>query len=511
LSSGALGTDPRLEEPGGSQPDPLEYEPVSALVPLLQAVWSRRWLVLAIAAVTVGACALWLTQRSLTYEASAQILVTPLVEGEDSLVGLPIVRTSPGDPTRTVETAARVVTSPAIASATASEVGGITGPDVTRAVTIEPQEGTNVIEVTAETDDPERSAEIANAYVQSALAVRQSELKPAVQDEITQVEDEIDALPNLDDAAALELKSKLSDLQSISDGTDPTLSIPQLAEAPTGPTQQSPKLLLLLAGIAGLMIGAGAAVALRSSRGQPVENDADLFDALPLPILARVPALRHRDRGSLLAAPEIRSSYRLLRDQLEVREQESGTVPMESGGPNGLIAVTGAHHGDGITTTALGLAAAATTAGRSVIAFELGRGKPMLAEMLGVRARGLVRHADGHGIEALLTPVPGVPNLKLIAADPSRETRDRLDPMARPMIAEARELADCVIVDAGPAGDTGGILGVLYEAEHVLVVARTGHTPIEGLSALSNILTHGSTLDRAGYVVIGGGRSMIGR
>ena len=51
------------------------------------------------------ACGLWLAQRSPTYEATAEILVTPLPQDDPTFQGLPFLRDY-GEATRTIQTAA---------------------------------------------------------------------------------------------------------------------------------------------------------------------------------------------------------------------------------------------------------------------------------------------------------------------------------------------------------------------------------------------------------------------
>ena len=92
-------------------------QPASEPLPLeryVRVLRERIWVVILCVVVCVTATAIYVTTAAKVYEAEADLLVSPAPRDSDSLVGLPIVRES-SDPTRDVETVARLVTSSSVA------------------------------------------------------------------------------------------------------------------------------------------------------------------------------------------------------------------------------------------------------------------------------------------------------------------------------------------------------------------------------------------------------------
>src|SRR3954452_5848311 len=77
----------------------------------IEALRAGRWIILASVVTCVGVAALYLAQASKVYEAEADVLVTP----QDLTVPIPGIIRQSSDPTRDVETAARLATSPTVA------------------------------------------------------------------------------------------------------------------------------------------------------------------------------------------------------------------------------------------------------------------------------------------------------------------------------------------------------------------------------------------------------------
>src|SRR3712207_349347 len=86
--------------------------PEGALRPYLRAINAHRVLVALCTLAALAGCIAWLSQRSDEYEATAEILVTPLPSGttDDPFRDLPILRDY-GEATRTIQTAAAIVDS----------------------------------------------------------------------------------------------------------------------------------------------------------------------------------------------------------------------------------------------------------------------------------------------------------------------------------------------------------------------------------------------------------------
>src|SRR5688572_22671185 len=123
--------------------------------------------------------------RAPDYRTDAELLVNPLPD--DRLTSLPIVHDT-GDPTRTIQTAAELVDSHAIAELTAKELGDPwTRGKVSSAIEVSPQGQTNIIEITATWTDAETAAKLANAYANAVVSYRQSLLQPLADAELKDI------------------------------------------------------------------------------------------------------------------------------------------------------------------------------------------------------------------------------------------------------------------------------------------------------------------------------------
>src|SRR5437867_11592757 len=97
--------------------------PEGALGPYMRALRSHRLLVLAITLLALAAAIGWLAHRSPQYQAKAEILVSPLPQDDQTFLGIPdVLRDSPSDPTRTIQTAATFIDSPLAAALAARHV-----------------------------------------------------------------------------------------------------------------------------------------------------------------------------------------------------------------------------------------------------------------------------------------------------------------------------------------------------------------------------------------------------
>ena len=263
-----------------------------ALGPYLRAIRAHKLLV---AATTVGILLLaifWLGfVRTPSYEATANLLVTPLPQDDETFRGLQLLRDS-GDPTRTVQTASSVVESVEAARRTAQVLGpGWSTQRVKDSVSIAPEGESNILAVTGTADDAVLAARLANTYTRQTLAVRRDALERAVGPLLDQLRARQRAIGSADSDTAAELEDRINQLENVRTGNDPTLSISEPAEPPSSASGAGPKVILVLALLAGLALGSAAAV-LVEVLDRRIRDEEEALSILPLPILARVPLLR---------------------------------------------------------------------------------------------------------------------------------------------------------------------------------------------------------------------------
>ena len=163
---------------------------------------------------------------------------------------MPLIRES-SDGSRPVQTAAGLLRGGAIASLTADALGGEwTDLEVENAVGVAPRGESNLVAITAQSEDPEEAAEVANRYANAALQARRRSIEPALEREIRAVGSEAGAT------------ASLQRLRDVKENGDPTLAVASAAVAPSDSSLPSAPLVLLAALVVGLLVGiAGVLVA----------------------------------------------------------------------------------------------------------------------------------------------------------------------------------------------------------------------------------------------------------
>lgn len=468
----------------------------------IQAVRRRPLLVVAATVAALVASLAWGALRSPDYEASAQILLTPLPQDDRTFLGMQILRDA-GDPTRTVQTAATLVRSPRAAELTAARLGG--GWDARRVldhVAVEPAGESNILSVSGKASDAGTAARLANEFANGALTARAEALRAQVANAIVQVRSRLKETRHARrrPAGGGELLERLDELETFRAGQDPTLSLSQPAIAPRSPAGAPAWLVAILSMIAGLGLGSGAAL-LAELRSPRVRDEQEALALYELPLLARIPDVPGAFAAGSVAspastAPAVREGFRSVQVQLD-----QGEAPL----PRALL-VTSPSAGDGKTTCAVNLAFALVSAGHRVILVDLDLRKPDVGKMLGVGGnRGLVSLTKrGAHLSELLVQVPHVAPLRVAACAPGDVVLlEALTARLPDIIAEAKGLADYVILDTPPLGEVSDALRAAMHADELLLVMRPGHTDRGGLQLVSELLER-SGLSPRGAIVVGG-------
>ena len=474
-----------------------------ALGPYLRAIRAHRAVVILTTLAFVLAALFWLSfARTPSYEATANLLVTPLPQDDQTFRGLQLLRDS-GDPTRTVQTAASLVTSPEAARRTAEELGdGWTTQRVLDSVNVEPQGESNILGVTASADDAELAARLANTFTRETLAVRRDALQRDVGPLLDQLRARSEAIGSSDTEAAAELEDRINQLENVSTGTDPTLSVSQDAEVPQSASGAGAPVILALALFAGLALGAAAAV-LMELLDRRIRDEEEALAILPLPVLARVPLLRRhlgrlRENEAWTVPPAVREACRTLLLQLPPHEHDGGRV----------IMVTSASTGDGKTTSAINLAATLAGAGQRVILLDLDLRKADVAHRLNVAQPVHLNELLSPELDLypLLRTPASLPSVSVLATELQQGDAILLDALygrLPQLVAEARARADQVIIDTPPLGEISDALRLLDYVDDMLVFVGPGNSDRVGLSTTAAVLARTRT-EPAGFLVVGG-------
>jgi receptor protein-tyrosine kinase len=467
---------------------PEEQEGLSAYVETLR----ERFLVVVITFTLVMAGAiLYVLTADDVYKASADVLVSPVPASEGSAaIGVPVIRES-SDPTRDVETAARIITTSAVAERVKRVLrSDETTSDLLDEVTATPVAQSQFVDVTAEAGTAEGAAALANAFATEAVEERSEGLTAIVERQNAALEDEFGNDSSIArDLAVLERLADSSELQV----SDP-------AVAPDQPASPRRRLSLAAAAMAGLILGIALAFAWNTIDPR-LRREEQLRRGYRLPILGRIPRQPRFGAGPL--APKALTAaaseaFRTLRGTLTGR-----TRP----GVSRSILVTGSSPSEGKTTTAINLASALAAGGKSVILIEGDLRKPTIGQSLAVTPRhGLVSVLmESVSIEDALIPTETLgPRLRLLLADYSGDWISELFtlPVAERLVDDCRRLADYVIIDSPPLADVIDVLPLARYVDDVLIVARLGHTRLNKLAELADLLTE-NEIKPAGFALVG--------
>ncbi|MDQ4129814.1 MAG: Wzz/FepE/Etk N-terminal domain-containing protein, partial [Actinomycetota bacterium] len=246
-----------------------------------------RMIVLVLMATTLAAVA-YLAVAEKVYKAEADLLVTPVSNDDPALTGLGLIRES-SDPTRDVETAARLVTTRDVAERARRQLGiQESARSLLRKVEAAPVAQSNIVAITAKASSAERARDIANAFATAVVAERTAELRRQLDRQIPALRARIARGEGGEATGRESLQSQLAELESLRAGGDPTLRVETRAAAPPSPSSPRPVLTIAAGIIAGLILGVGGAFAITAIDPR-LRREDQLRELFSLPVLARIP------------------------------------------------------------------------------------------------------------------------------------------------------------------------------------------------------------------------------
>ncbi|MEA2403201.1 MAG: tyrosine-protein kinase [Thermoleophilaceae bacterium] len=478
----------------------------------------RAGLILLVVLTTTLMAGAYLAVATKQYKAEADLLVIPASRDDQSLNTLPLIRES-SDPTRDVETAARVTASRNVAKLVKRDLGlDMTDDELLKHVKAEPVAQSNVVAVSATADSPNLARDIANGFADGVVTSRSNVVRSEADKLIAglrqQVQDAQDAGENTD-----ALSANIAALQTVREKGDPTMHVETRADAPAAAFSPRPMLTIFAGLIGGLILGVGGAFAM-SALDPRLRREEQLRDLYSLPILARVPkekraptytlgkrrfgiGPRERQRRALppgeLSAATL-ESFRTLRTMLAAQRREDGN--------SRSILVTGPSPSEGKTTTAINLASSLALAGNRVILIEADFRRPTVGEALGVRARvgiGDVLLGNVALEDALVLAPPFGDNLCALLVDRADDWLAEVLslPAAQALLEDAKRLADYVVLDSPPLTQVIDAMPLARQVDDVVLVTRLGSSNLTQLAHLGDLLDQNG-IRPAGFVVVGG-------
>ena len=471
---------------------PPEQEGLSRYVATLR---ERFWVILLAEVITIGIAVLYLLSATKQYEASADLLISPAPPADNTELTPPLIRES-ADPTRDVETAARLITNIDVAERVKEEIDSpASAEDLVAKVKAEPVAQSNIVAVVARASSPEDAAELANGFAAQSVVDQTEELHDYVNEVLPGLEDSFEENPSPS------TEQLIAQAEALLAGPDPTMRVDTEAQAPTAPVAPRPLLTLVGAGFAGLVLGVAGAFALQVLDPR-LRREEQLRRLYRLPILTRIPIEASSDRplDPFSLSPAASEAYRTLRGTLAAGRRNQGNGSR-------AILVTGSSPSEGKSTTGINLATSLAAAGHSAILIEADLRRPSIGRALDVSAeRGVVSTMieSANLQDSLVTSASFGPNLGLLLADYEGGWISELFslPVAREMIDEAKRLADYVIIDSPPLTDVVDALPLASYVDDVLVVVRIGQTRLAKLAQLGELLAENG-IKPVGFAVVG--------
>jgi tyrosine-protein kinase len=467
----------------------------------VETIRERIGLVVITILITTGIALLYVLTAQKTYEATANLLITPVATEDAAIRSLPLLFES-SDPTRDVETASQFVNNVDVAHTVKRQLSlDDSTRDLLDRVSAQPVAQSNIIAVTAKAHSPDGARDLANAFAQAAVQDRTDQVHQAIDAQLPQISAQLQTTTN--PAIENTLGIQLAQFQTLRNAQDPSFRVDTLAEVPDRPSAPRPVLSLAAGLLAGVVLGiAGAFVA--QVLDPRIRRERQLRRLYRLPILARVPRESSRGKSHPLRPRQMSAAgaeaYRTLRATLEA------TGAKGQGGR--VVLVTGSSPAEGKSTTAINLASSLALAGHRVILIEADLRRPALAEALRVKPkkRGVVNVLiEKENLEDALTETPGYGrNLRALLADYDGHWIAELfsTTAAAKMIDEARQLAHYVVIDSPPLNEVVDALPLARQADQVLIVVRLGKSRLEKIAQLGELLAE-SGVRPVGFAVVG--------
>jgi tyrosine-protein kinase len=503
---------------------------VPAVVAVLRVI-RRRWPVLLICTLLVPAAAIVYSKRQeKEYTASAALLFRDPGFAQ-ALFGSSVLSPS-SDPTRDAATDIQLVTQRAVADATAKALGGgLTGDQIAQMVSASSEDQSDVVSISVRDHDPEQAAQIANAYARQFILLRQAADRAKLGQGEALLEQDYRSLSPADRAGprGRGLQQQLDKLQTLASVQTGNAELTQEAVVPTTPSSPNTVRNGILGAMLGLLLGIAAAI-LFERLDRHVRDPKELREILGSPVLSTIPKSRSINRAAKKPrrlTPKDAEAFRMLRASLTHFDADSKVRS---------VLVTSPSAGEGKSTVAWNLAAAAAGAGARVLLIEADLRNPKLARRLpAVPESGLSELISGQAEFDQVLQVVEVPersngarpsrSMDVITAGAVPPNPVRLMESARmdQLIEQSERDYDLVVIDAGPTALVAEAVPLIKRVSGVIVVTRLGVTRRDavvrlrdqlenlGASTLGLVVNGGPVRDvEYGYYRYGGSREAAG-
>ena len=470
----------------GEPPVSAEHGDVRAY---LRVLWRWKLLILAFVVVIPVATYVYVSSKPKVYESSALMQVQALAV-DTSLLGADV----PAPQSQTLLSAARLVTTTAVAETAAEKLGEPRSSaralleDVTATADVQ----ADFISVAARAATGRRAAAVANAFADAVVANRTNDAVNRLNATIGRVDEQLNNITG-DTSTARDGRKQLSEqLQRLrtlraAQGNNARVVEPAIASG----TPVAPRVTrtVVLAFIVALLLAFGAVV-LAQSADRKIRDPAELEALTGRPLLSAVPRSAFGDEPNDGAAEEAFQTLRASLTYFNVDREITSVL------------ITSPAQGDGKTTVATNLARAMARAGKDVILVDADLRRPQVAwrfHVPGQAGLGGVLVAEIGLAQAFVEPEADAlaGRLRILPAGPPPPNPSELlasQRMTR-LLEKLTEMCDLVIVDSTPLLTVSDSLPLVEVVSGVVLVGRINETSKDAVKRLQGVVANaGGTL-----------------
>lgn len=434
----------------------------------------RHVVLIAIAIVfTGGAAYAYSARKEKEYTASASILFRDPSTDITGTGGSDFA-----DPQRVAATNQELLSLAVVAEAASKRLHGSIGAQaIASAVTVTSTRESDIAAVEATSGDPNRAAQVANAYGSAFIAFRRDSARRQIGEALTLARAALQALPPTQRTGTEgeNLQARIDQLETAMALQTGGAELVQPASVPSSPSAPKP----VRAGILGAFLGAilGFSIAAFRERRNVAVSETDELEALiGAPLLARVPRSRHlARRGAKALSGEEAEAFRMLRANLRFIVVESRLAS---------LLIVSAAPGEGKSTVARGLAETIAAMGDSVVLVEADMHRHDGNDASG-RRRGLSTVLAGDDLEeslkaVVVEPAGGGSRLAItwLPSGPVPPNASELleSDRMQAVLVDLQSRFDLVIIDSPPLGVMSDALPLVNQVSGVIAVSALGKT-----------------------------------
>ncbi|HTN24547.1 MAG TPA: AAA family ATPase [Solirubrobacteraceae bacterium] len=449
-----------------------------------RSVWRWKFLVLALLVVVPAASYALEARKARVYSASALVQARS-VSIDPTLLGS--AATAP----ESILTVARLVQTRTIAAAAGRlmhppEPGGA----ISGLISVAPDTDTGFLTISAIAPDPQRAADVANAFARAISSNRASQTIGQIDLALAGLKRQRVSLQVGDPQRKL-LNDQIQRLRTLRSTLRPDQGIVETALPSAAPVDRNTRRAIELGIVIALLLSAGA-VALAEAGDRRLRSPDALEVLTGLPLLSAIPSTAF---SAQVDGEVDEEAFQMLRAALTYFNLDARLASV-------VIASPGQE--DGKTTVAIRLAYALARSGSRVILVDADLRQPRIAGRLGLpidEGLGSVLVGRRSLSEALVDlpiraagPAAGHGELKLLPAGPSAPNPAELlssDALLR-VIAELEGRSDLVVIDSAAALAVSDTLPLLQAASGVVLVARLNRSTKSAVRRLQQVVAAAS-------------------